>query len=178
MSGGYWSVDRPHSSVGFWLRYMVVARVSGTFEDWDCQLFFDPEDFASSSVEVHVRTASMDTHNTDRDEHVRSAGFLDSATYPEMVFKSTSVEIVDLGRFLLLGDLTLHGVTRPLELGVVYAGLMTAPSSDDRVGFEAKSSLDHRDFDMKWDTVLDDRGILVDNRIEIRLAIAATRAFG
>lgn len=178
MSGGYWNVDRPHSSVGFWLRYMVVAKVSGTFEDWDCNLFFDPEDFASSRVEVHVRTASVDTHNPGRDEHLRSADFFDSATYPEMVFKSTSVEIIDLGRFLLLGELTLHGVTRPHELGVVYGGRVTAPSGDDRVGFEAKSSLDRRDFGLNWETILDAGGAVVDDRVEIRLALAATRAVG
>ncbi len=178
MSGGYWNVDRSHSSVGFWLRYMVVASVSGTFEDWDCTLFFDPEEFSLSRIDVHVRTASIDTHDSARDEHLRSDDFFGSPAYPEMIFTSTSVEIVDLGRFLVRGDLALHGVSRPIELGVVYRGCVTTQSGDQRVGFEAKASLDRRDFELNWGTVLDDGGAVVDDQVEISIALAATRVVG
>lgn len=176
MASTQWSIDRSHSTVGFRIRHMVIARVSGTFEEWSGSLSFDPENPADSSVAVTVNVASIDTHNADRDAHLRSGDFFDTETYPEMTYTSTSVEVVDADNLRVSGNLTLHGVTKPLVLDVEFGGRVVDPWGNDRIGFTAQGRIDRRDFGLSWNAALETGGVLVGESVDITIELEATAA--
>ena len=155
---------------------MVIARVNGTFEDWSGALAFDPENPAASSVEVAVDVASIDTHNADRDAHLRSGDFFDTETYPEMKFVSTAVEAVDADNLRVAGDLTLHGITHPVVLDVEYGGRVIDPWGNDRIGFTAKGKVNRADFGLTWNAALETGGVLVGESVDITIELEATAA--
>ena len=176
MAANNWNIDNSHSTIGFRIRHMVIARVNGTFEDWSGQLTLDPENLTDSSVEIRINVASVDTHEADRDTHLRSADFFDAETYPEIVFTSTSVEAVDAENVRILGDLTMHGVTQPVVLAAEYGGRVKDPWGNDRVGFTATTKIDRKDFGLTWNTALETGGVLVGDTVEITVELEATAA--
>lgn len=176
MAATTWNIDRSHSTVGFRIRHMVIARVNGTFEDWSGTLTLDPENLTDSAVEVAINVASIDTHEADRDAHLRGADFFDAETYPQITFKSTSVEAVDAENLRVHGDLTIHGVTRPVVLDAEFGGRVTDPWGLDRVGFTAKTKIDRKDFGLTWNAALETGGLLVGDSAEITIELEATAA--
>jgi polyisoprenoid-binding protein YceI len=142
---GRWEIDLDHSRVGFAIRHLGVSKVRGVFRDVAADLVIGatPD---SSSLSVEVALTSIDTANPDRDEHVRSADLLDVAVRPTMSFRSTGVHGT-ADQFVLVGDLTIGDVTRPVELAVEFGGLETFPADGSRhAGFEATGEISRRDF--------------------------------
>lgn len=176
MTVSKWDIDHSHSTVGFRIKHMVIARVNGTFENWSGTLAFDPQDPTASSVNVTVDVASIDTRNAERDAHLRSGDFFDTETYPEMTFASTAVETVDADNFRVTGDLTLHGVTRPIVLDVEFGGRVTDPWGNDRIGFTAKGKIDRKEFGLTWNAALETGGVLVGETVDITIELEATAA--
>ncbi|NTU71931.1 MAG: YceI family protein, partial [Coriobacteriia bacterium] len=146
MAATTWNIDRSHSTVSFRIRHMVIARVNGTFEDWAGELKLNPENLADSTVNVNIKAASIDTHEADRDAHLKSADFFDVVTYPEITFTSTTVEPVDAENVRVAGDLTIHGVTRPVVLAAEFGGRVVDPWGNDRIGFTATTKIDRKEF--------------------------------
>jgi polyisoprenoid-binding protein YceI len=169
-----WNIDVTHSAIHFWVRHMVIAKVHGRFARWSGALELDPQDLSRSSVEVHVDAASIDTQVADRDAHLRSPDFLDVATHPELVFRSRKVERAGDG-YRVIGDLTLHGVTREVALDVEYAGTAKDPWGNERAGFSARTALDRRDFGLKWNAALETGGVLVGEKVEISIELEAVK---
>lgn len=168
-------IDGAHSGIHFSVRHMVVARVRGRFARWTGSLRLDPEDFARSSVAVHVEAASIETGVPERDEHIRSANFLNAEKFPAIVFESKRVETVQSGRLRVVGTLTLRDVTRELSLDVEYAGSVKDPQGNLRVGFSGSGSLDRSDFGLTWNQILEQGGVLVGDRIDFELDVEAVR---
>ena len=169
-----WNVDTAHSGIHFVVRHMLISRVRGRFADWSGTLAVDDERPAASSVEVRVRAASIDTEEPKRDAHLRSADFFDVERYPELVFRSTKVEVGG-DRLRLTGDLTMHGVTRAITLEGERLGRGRDPWGGERIGFTARTSLDRREYGLTWNQTLETGGVLVGDRVDIELEVEAVR---
>lgn len=168
-----WNIDLGHSSVNFSVRHMLLAKVRGRFTDWQGQLTFDPEQPEATTVEVRIQAASIDTGVADRDKHLRSADFFDVENHPELHFVSRRVERQGEDQARLIGELTIHGVTREVALDVEYRGAQKDPWGNNRAGFSAKASLDRKDFGLTWNQVLEAGGVLVGERVDIELDVSA-----
>ena len=142
-------VDQSHTSVTFKIKHLGIANVHGRFTGVSGTLKYDPNSPANSSVEIQVKTDSIDTDNEKRDEDLRSANFFDAANYPVIKFKSTSVKRMDSENYEVTGDLTLHGVTRKMKLSVLKTGEGKDPWGGYRIGFETSYAIKRSDFGMK-----------------------------
>lgn len=171
-----WQIDPVHSSVNFSVRHMVISKVRGRFTQWSGTLDFDEARPQAARIEVRIQTASVDTHEAQRDGHLRSADFFHAEKYPEMIYRSTGVIVHGKDHFLLHGDLTLHGVTRPVDLEVEYAGQGMDPWGGQRAGFTATGSINRKDFGLTYNQTLETGGVLVGENIEIALEIEAIAA--
>lgn len=171
-----WDFDVVHSSVGFWVRHMMVSKVHGRFATWKGAIELDEANLAASRVEVTIDAASIDTKEAQRDGHLRSADFLDAEKFPHLTFKSTGVEKRGEGELRVTGDLTIRDVTRKVTLEVEYAGRQKDPWGGERAGFSAKTSIDRKDFGLTWNKALEAGGILVGDKVEIAIEIEAVKA--
>ena len=174
---GPWAIDRAHSSVEFTAKHMMITTVRGAFGDFDASIVID-EDPARSSVEAVIRTASINTNEPRRDEHLRSPDFLETDRFPEMRFRSTSVEVVSEQdrTFRIDGDLTVRDVTRPVTLDAsVEAWRLDGEGRVERLAFVARGKLRRKDFDLTWNQVLETGGVLVSDRVDLELTITAVR---
>jgi len=167
-----WNIDVSHSAIAFSVRHMVIAKVHGRFARWSGAVTFDPKDPASAAVAVRIEAASIDTQVADRDTHLRSPDFLDVEKFPEIAFTSRSVAKSGEG-WAVAGDLTLHGVTRPVTLAAEFAGTGKDPWGNQRAGFSAKVTLDRKDFGLVWNAALEAGGVLVGEKVEIAIELEA-----
>jgi polyisoprenoid-binding protein YceI len=170
-----WEIDSSHSGIQFSVRHMVVAKVRGQFARWSGTVFGEKEDMTDATVEVVIDAASIQTGVADRDTHLKSADFLDVATYPEIVFRGQRVESLGRGRLALTGDLTIRGVTRDVVLEVEDSGRTRDPWGNERAGFTARGSIDRKDFGLTWNQVLEAGGVVVGERIEIEIEVEAVK---
>lgn len=164
------SVDPVHSQVGFRIRHLV-GKTPGSFGDFSGTVTMDPEKPTSLRVEGTVETASIDTNNEKRDNHLRSADFFDAATYPEISFVSTGAEM-DGDDLVLLADLTMRGVTKPVRLEAELGGVMTNPfTGTPMIGIDLSGTVDRKEWGIVWNKDLDAGGLLLgdDVRIEVHL---------
>jgi polyisoprenoid-binding protein YceI len=171
---GTWKIDPSHSEIQFFVRHMMIAKVRGRFREFEGTIHIGerPED---SRVEVVIEAASIDTRDRTRDEHLRSADFLDVERYPELRFVSTSVRAGDKDRWQVTGDLTVRGVTRPVILDVEYDGAMVDPWGNLRAGFLATTEIDRENFDITWNQALEAGGFLVGKGVRIEIDVEAIR---
>jgi polyisoprenoid-binding protein YceI len=174
MSTQTWNFDLVHSSIQFHVRHLMVSKVHGRFTKWDGKLELDAEDPSRSQLEVTIDAASIDTQEEKRDAHLRSPDFLDVEKFPTLTFKSTSIE-KDGADYKLTGDLTIHGVTRPITLEVEGGDVVKDPWGGTRTGYSAKTSISRKDFGLTWNVALETGGILVGDKIDITLEIEAVK---
>lgn len=162
-----YSIDNTHSDITFSVRHMVFAKVRGHFTKWTSELVFDPTDPSRSSVSVSIDATSIDTREAQRDGHLKSPDFLDTEKFPTITYKSRTVERKGDKKYAVVGDLTIHGVTKPVTLEVDALGGGKDPWGNERLGFAAKTKIDRGDFGLKWNQVLEAGGVLVGEHIEI-----------
>ena len=170
-----WQIDPSHSAIGFSVRHMVVSKTRGRFTKWSGQIRFDAKNPAASSVEVTLDPASIDTADAQRDAHLRSADFLEVEKFPTASFRSTKVEEVESGVYRVTGDLTVHGVTKSVILDVVYEGTGKDPWGGERAGFSGSTTIDRKDFGLRWNQALETGGVLVGDKVELMLEIEAVK---
>ncbi|HXU71253.1 MAG TPA: YceI family protein [Polyangia bacterium] len=170
-----WTFDNSHSNIGFSVRHLMISKVRGHFNKWSGTFDYDPANPRAAKIEVHIDAASIDTREEKRDAHLRSPDFFDVEHHPELVFKSTSVE-GDGEELLLAGDLTIHGVTKPVQLKVESLGTTKDPWGGERAGFSASLSISRKDFGLHWNVALETGGVVVGDKIEIAIEIEAVRA--
>jgi polyisoprenoid-binding protein YceI len=171
-----WNIDTTHSGINFSIRHMVVSKVRGRFTKYSGVLKLDENDLTQSVVEASIDAASIDTGTAQRDDHLRSADFFDVEKYPELRFRSTRLQRVAEDRYQVTGELTIRDTTREVTLDVEYGGRAKDPWGNDRVGFIARTSLDRKDFGLKWNQALEAGGVLVGDRVEIELEVQAVKA--
>lgn len=167
-----WTIDVNHSALEFAVKHMMFTTVKGRFEDFSGTIRFDPETIGNSSVDVTIQTASINTNITARDNHLRSADFFDTDHYPTATFRSTSVEGTSED-FVINGELTIKGVTRPVTFKAAWQGRGVNPSGVEVAGFEAHGKLNRTDFGLTWNQALEGGGVLVKNEIKLSFDIQA-----
>ncbi|WP_017591172.1 YceI family protein [Nocardiopsis potens] len=167
LAQGTWRIDPAHSQVGFNVRHMMISRVRGRFDVFDAVLTV-PEDPMAAQVRATIDASSIDTHNRQRDDHMRSADFFEVARYPEWTFASTGVRAAG-DAFLLAGDLTIKGTTRPVELELEFNGTRRDPGGPLRAGFRAEGRIDRKDFGVDIEMPMDGGGVVVGDRINIEI---------
>ncbi len=173
-----WSVDVAHSSIGFSVRHMVVAKTTGKFNDFEGTVQFDGKNIEKGSASIAAQVASIDTDDQKRDDHLRSADFFDVEKYPSMSFKSKKVVKGEGNEFQLVGDLTIKDVTKEVTFDCEFHGLVTDPMGNTRAGFSAETSIDRQDFNVKWNKTLDAGGLVVGNEVTVNLEIELVKATG
>jgi len=176
MAQSKWNIDLSHSGVNFSIRHMVISKVRGRFAKFTGVLNFDDEDITRSVVEATIDASSIDTGVEQRDAHLRSADFFDVEKYPELRFRSTRIEKLDEDRFRVVGQLTIRDVTREVALEIEGGGRAKDPWGNERTGFVAKTTLDRKDFGLKWNQALEAGGVLVGDRVDIELDVQAVKA--
>jgi polyisoprenoid-binding protein YceI len=159
-----WNFDNVHSNVGFSVRHLMISKVHGRFATWTGSLLIDEAQHTASSVEVEIDSASIDTKDAQRDEHLRSADFLDAANFPKIAFRSSRVEKEDEQTYRVTGNLTIRGVTREVTLDTEYLGRQKDPWGGERVGFSAKTAVDRKNFGLTFNMPLEGGASLWETR--------------
>jgi polyisoprenoid-binding protein YceI len=169
---GTWVIDTAHSSVEFVVRHLMVSKARGRFDDFHGELHIGdrPED---SSVNVAISAASVSTGDPRRDGHLASADFFEVERYPTITFRSTGVRPLGGSRYEVDGELTVHGVTRPVTLDTEYFGTTRDPFGNDKVIFSASTEVDREDFGLTWNQALETGGVLVGKKARIELEVEA-----
>jgi polyisoprenoid-binding protein YceI len=176
-----WIFEPGHTAAEFRARHMMVSWVRGHFKDVHGALEFDPNSPAQLSIEVTIQAAKLWTGEPQRDEHLRSADFLDVAKHPAITFRSTGSECVGASDYRVSGDLTIRGITRPVTLDMHYLGKWRTPYWTDagnsgtvtRVGFVGEALLNRHDFQVSWSGQMENRGVVVSAEIHIQLDVEA-----
>lgn len=171
---GTWTLDPAHTVIGASVRHLMAAKVRGQFKAFSGTISMGdtPEE---SSVQVSIDAASIDTGVEDRDNHLRSADFLDVENHPTLEFVSTEVRRSG-DNYEMEGELTMRGVTRPVTLDVSYLGLMTDPWGNDKALFSASGTINREDWGLTWNQALEAGGWLVGKNIDIELEVQAAKA--
>ena len=168
---GTWTIDPVHSEIGFTVRHMMVSKVRGKFNRFSGDIVTAENPF-DSRVSASIDLESIDTANADRDNHVRSADFFEVETYKTMTFRSTGLR-VDGDGYVLDGELTLKGVTRPVSLELELGGFGPDPYGNTRAGFSASGEIKRSDFGVDFNAVLETGGLVVSDKVTIHLEIEA-----
>jgi len=164
-------IDASHSNVGFTVRHMVVAKVSGGFKEFSGAIVYDEQDITKSSVNVSIKAKSINTQNERRDGHLRSPDFFNTDTDSMITFASKSVKKSGDG-YVATGDLTIRGVTKTVDLPFQILGVRK-DARGARMGIEATMTINRFDYGVKWDRALDDGSLVVGKDVQINLTVEA-----
>jgi polyisoprenoid-binding protein YceI len=165
-----YDVDPAHTSIGFSVRHLVISNVKGSFDKYTGSFELDAKD-ALTSATAEIETASINTRDPKRDEHLRSADFFDVAKFPQMTFKIKNIKAHQV-HYMVDGELTIHGVTKPVSLmGEMLGKLNKDPWGFARAGFTATGKINRKDFGLNWNKALDAGGWVVGDEVTIQLEI-------
>lgn len=170
-----WNIDASHSLAEFSVRHMMVSTTRGQFQDVTGTLQLDESDLTKSTVDATINVNSITTRDEKRDGHLRSADFFDAESFPTITFKSTSVTKKG-DDYIVAGDLTIRGVTRPVELKAEFNGFNTTPWGNRVAGFSADTEISRKDFGLEWNVALETGGVLVGDKVKIHLEVEASPA--
>ncbi len=172
-----WNLDAAHSTAEFKVKHMMISNVRGKFTGISGALTLDEADVTKSSVEATIDATTIDTGDAQRDAHLKSAEFFDADKFPKLTFKSASVKSKGNGELAVSGDLTIHGVTRPVVFDVEGP---TAPAKDPwgntRVGLSGTAKINRKDFGLTWNAALETGGILIGEEVTITLDVEFVKA--
>ena len=172
-----WTLDADHTTVGFSVRHMMVTDVKGAFDKVSGTVELDDKDAAKSKIDVEIDAASINTRNQKRDDHLRSPDFFDVAKFAKITFKSTKIELAKDGSMKITGDLTMHGVTKPVTLQAAkLSDEYKDPWGGTHRGTTATAKLNRKDFGLEWNVALETGGVLVGDKVKINLDIQAVKA--
>lgn len=173
--GQEYGVDPFHSEIGFRVRHFGVSHVRGVFKQYTIKLMVDEEDPTRSTVELSIDADSIFTDHEQRDNHLRSADFLDVENHPKIVFKSKRIEPRGGEEYLAVGDLTIRGVTREIDLPFTLIGPILDPLEMKRLGVEGGLTIDRKNYGVSWNRAMDNGGLFVGDDVEISISIEAAR---
>lgn len=160
-----WAIDPAHSEIGFKVKHMMFTNVSGKFEAFDATIVTEDDNFENASIGFSAEINSIDTHNTDRDNHLKSADFFDADNHPKLTFKASSFTKTDDHNYELAGDLSLRGVTKSVKFPVEFSGLMKDPWGNTKVGLNISGKINRKDWGLNWNSALETGGVLVSEEV-------------
>lgn len=166
-----WNLDAAHSEITFSVRHMMISTVRGRFENFSGTFNLNEENPTASSVEVQIDVNSINTKNTDRDNHLRSPDFFNVAEYPNITFKSTRIERTGDNTAIVYGDLTIRDVTKEVALNTTYSGQAKSPWGTTSAGFTAQTTINRKDWGLTWNVALETGGVLVGEEITINIEV-------
>jgi polyisoprenoid-binding protein YceI len=172
---GDYVLDPTHTRIGFVARHAMVTKVRGSFQTFEGTAFLDGADPAASSVEVVIKTESIDTGVEQRDQHLRTNDFLDAPTFPDITFRSTKVEPRSDSEYRVTGDLTIKDTTKPVTIDFEYTGNAVDPYGHMRVGLEGTVAISRKEFGVTWNAALEGGGVLVGDKIVLEFDISAIK---
>ena len=171
MSTTKWVIDPTHSEIGFKVKHMMFTNVSGKFSKFDATIEVEDNDFENAKIEFTGAIDSITTGNADRDTHLLSPDFFDAAQFPEIKFSATSFTKINEGEYVLVGDLTLHGVTKSVELAAEYGGLMKDPWGNTKMALALEGKINRKDWGLNWNSALETGGVLVSEEVRLNIEL-------
>ena len=166
-----WNLDAAHSEILFSVKHLMISNVKGSFTDATATIKSNGNDFSNASVSATIDTASINTKNTDRDNHLRNADFFDADNFAHIQFKGNDFKAIDEENFELTGDLTIKEVTKPITLKVELGGVNTDPWGNVKAGFSFAGKINRKDFGLTWNAALETGGVLVGDDVNITLDV-------
>jgi len=166
-----WNLDPVHTHIGFSVKHMMVTTVRGQFRAYRGTVRLDPKDFARSSFEGEIDVASIDTGVADRDTHLRSNDFFDAPNHPKITFKSSRIEPKGEGEFVVHGDITIRGVTKPIALDVEFHGTSKNPYGKTVAGLTASGTINRKDFGVAFNALLETGGVAVGEKVKLEVEV-------
>jgi polyisoprenoid-binding protein YceI len=168
--GDTYKLDAAHTEIQFKVKHLGISTVTGKFKEFEGSFDFDPNNLTSLKTKATIKTASIDTANSVRDDHLRSPDFFDAESYPEIKFESTKVEDLGGQKMRVHGELTMRGVTKPIVLEGEFTGAAEFMGTN-RAGFTARGKINRKDFGVSWSKLLDSGGLVVSDEVVIVLEI-------
>jgi polyisoprenoid-binding protein YceI len=166
-----WTIDKPHTNIGFTITHLVISDVTGRFKDFDGTIKTSGEEFEGANIEIVIQTASIFTDHEKRDKHLRSDDFFSAEKNPQITFKSKSFKKVSDKKYEIKGDLNMNGVTREVVLDGTFKGVVKDPWGGTRAGFKASTTIDRYDYNLTYNTALETGGFLIGKEVEININI-------
>lgn len=163
-----WTLDRTHSQISFSVSHMVVAEAEGKFDSFDVAVLADKEDLTDAKVDVTIQVASVNTDNKDRDNHLKSADFFEAEKFPTITFKSKELKKISDNKYKLVGDFTMHGVTKPVELDAKFGGVVKDGKGRLHAGFKVVGQINRQEYGVKWSKKIDNNGLVVGDVVEFK----------
>lgn len=175
LTAGTWSLDAAHTHVGFSVRHLMVSKVRGSFGDFSAEVTI-AENPLESTLSAVVQMASIDTGNDDRDAHLRNNDFFSIDEYPTMTLVSTGLEAKGGDDYVMHADLTIRGITKPVDFDLEFGGVGGDPWGGTRAGFAAKATINRKDFGMEWNAALETGGVVIGEKVEIQLEVELVKS--
>jgi polyisoprenoid-binding protein YceI len=171
MANTKWVIDPTHSEIGFKIRHLMITNVSGKFDQFEAEVETQNEDFATAQIRATIKTASVNTSNLQRDEHLRNSDFFEVENHPDILFTSQKVEKIDNDNFVLHGNLTLKGITKQVKLQVEHSGFTKDPWGGERAGFVVTGKINRNDFGLSFNAALETGGVVLGDEVKIHSEI-------
>lgn len=172
---GVWEIDPDHSTAEFSIRHLMISTVRGRFSQMAGRIVGDPADLTGATAHLEIQAASVDTRQPDRDNHLRSADFFDVEHFPTITFDSTRITRVGPDAYDVVGNLTIHGVTKEVTVRVESAGVSKDPWGNIRAGFAATTRINRKDFGLTWNQALETGGVLVGDEVRITVDLETVK---
>jgi polyisoprenoid-binding protein YceI len=169
-----YTLDKPHTSIGFTVSHLVISSVHGAFRDFTGTITYDPNDVAKSSIDVHISSASISTGDDGRDKHLRSPDFFDVDKFPELTFKSAQIEKKG-DSYIAHGPLTIHGVTKDVTIPFTINGTIKDPWGKTHLVAQGGLTISRKDYGLVWNKALEGGGMLVGDDVKIDLTVEAVK---
>jgi polyisoprenoid-binding protein YceI len=161
-----WALDPTHSELQFKVKHLMITTVTGSLKSFSAELSSEGEEFTNADISFSSDISSIDTGNTDRDNHLKSADFFNAEKFPTMSFKSTSVE-KDGDDYIVKGDLTIKDTTKPVKLTAEFGGIATDPWGNTKAGFTLSGKINRAEFGLTWNAALETGGVMVSEEVRI-----------
>jgi polyisoprenoid-binding protein YceI len=168
---GNYELDPAHTKILFQVKHLGISTVTGQFTEFSGSFELDPDDLSSLKAKANIKAASVDTANAGRDKHLRSPDFFDAEKYPEIKFVSTKAEQVGEDQLKVHGELTIHGITKPVVLEGKFGGAIKDPWGNQRAAFTATGKINRKDFGLTWSQMLETGGLVVGEEVTIILEV-------
>ncbi len=166
-----YEVDPDHTKISFKVRHLGLSWVPGEFSSFKGTFSFDEKDISGAKAQAKIQTESVDTGNAKRDTHLKGDDFFNAPKFPEISFVTKEVKNVKGNKFTVLGDLSIHGVTKPVELDAEFLGVAKDPWGNERAAFQASTVLNRKDFGLEWNKTLDNGGLVVGNEVKVTIDV-------
>ena len=169
MSTTKWIIDPTHSEVAFKVKHLVISTVTGYFRKFEGNAESTSEDFSGATVAFSLAVDSIDTNQSDRDQHLKSADFFDTANFPTISFVGKLIN--EGGDYQLVGDLTLKGITKKVTLEVTYGGTVADPYGQTKAGFEIEGKINRKDFGLTWSAITEAGSVVVSDQVRLQFSV-------